>query len=134
MALQVGPRPYVREVPRTRWFFSRPRYLRYMAREITCLFIGAYTVLLLIGIARLAEGPAAYEAFVRALQNPASIAFHALALGFSIYHSMTWFNLTPQALPMQIGERSVPDSVIAGAHYAGWVLVSAAVLLMAGVF
>lgn len=134
MALQIGPRPYVREVPRTRWFFRHPRYLRYMAREITCIFIGAYTVLLLIGIARLAEGPAAYEAFVRALQSPASIAFHVAALGFSIYHSMTWFNLTPEALPMQIGEQRVPDAVIAGAHYAGWALVSAAVLLMAGAF
>ena len=134
MALQVGRRPYLREVPRTRWFLRHPRYLRYMAREITCVFIGAYTVMLLVGVARLAEGPAAYEGFVRALQHPASIAFHVLALGFSLYHRYTWFALTPKALPIHVGGTRVPDGVIAGAHYAGWALLSAAVLLVAGVF
>lgn len=134
MAIQVGPRPYVREIARTRWFLRRPRYLRYMAREITCVFIGAHTVLLLVGIARLAEGPEAYQAFLRALQNPASIVLLALALGFSIYHSVTWFNLTPKALPVQVGERFLPDAVVAGAHYAAWAALSAAVLLTAGVF
>lgn len=134
MAIQVGPRPYVREVATTRWFLGRPRYMRYMAREITCVFIGAHTVLLLVGIARLSEGAEAWQAFVRALQSPASIAFLALALAFSIYHSVTWFNLTPKALPVQVGERILPDAVVAGAHYAAWAALSAAVLLMAGVF
>jgi len=134
MAGQVGRRPYVREVSRTRWFFRHPRYMRYMAREVTCIFIGAYTVLLLVGLARLAESRAAYEAFVQALQSPASVAFHVLALVFSAYHSITWFNLAPKAMPVQVGEAFLPDSVIGGAHYVGWAIVSAVVLFAAGVF
>lgn len=134
MAEQIGRRPYVREVSRTRWYFEHPRYLRYMAREVTCFFVGAYTVLLLIGVGRLSQGPAAYEAFLHALQSPGSIAFHVLALVFSVYHSITWFNLTPQALPVQIGERILPGAVIAGVHYVAWAVFSAVVLLMAGVF
>lgn len=130
----MSRKPYVREVPRFRWFFRHPRYMRYMAREVTCIFIGAYTLLLLVGIIRLAEGQAAYEGFLRALQSPASIVFHVLALGFSIYHTTTWFNVTPKALPIQIGEEFVAGSVISGAHYAGWAILSLAVLLLAGVF
>jgi fumarate reductase subunit C len=134
MAEQITRRPYIREVPRTRWFLEHPRYVRYMAREVTCFFVGGYAVLLLIGIWRLSQGPAAYEAFLHALQNPASIALHVLALVFSVYHSITWFNLTPQALPVQIGERILPGGVIAAAHYVAWAVVSATVLVAAGVF
>ena len=132
MALQVGRRPYVRVVPRTRWFFRRPRYMRYMAREVTSIFIGAYTVLLLVGLARLAESRAAYEAFLQALQSPASIALHVLALAFAAYHSITWFNLAPRAMPVRLGDTRVPDSVVAGAHYLAWALASAVVLVAAG--
>jgi fumarate reductase subunit C len=132
MAEQVSRRPYLREVSRTRWFLARPRYLRYMAREVTCVFIGAYTVLMVIAFARLGESRTAYDAFVQGLQSPAGIALLAVALAFSIYHSATWFNLTPKALPVQIGERFVPDSAIAGAHYAIWALLSLLVLFFAG--
>jgi fumarate reductase subunit C len=134
MAEEMSRKPYLREVPKFSWFFRHPRYLRYMAREVTCIFIGAYTVLMLVGIMRVAEGPAAYAAFLQTLQTPASIAFHVLALGFSAYHSITWFNLTPRALPIQIGERFVPDGVIAGAHYAAWLVLTLAVLVLAGAF
>lgn len=130
----IGPRPYLREVPRVRWFFRHRRYLRYMAREVTCLFIGAYALLMVAGLERLSAGPAAWHGFLQALQSPPSIAFHVLALAFSLYHTATWFNLTPKALPLQLGEEFVPDRVISGAHYAAWALVSLAVLLAAGAF
>jgi fumarate reductase subunit C len=121
-------------MPKFRWFFRHPRYLRYMAREVTCIFIGAYTLLLLVGLMRLSEGQAAYEAFLLALRSPASIAFHVLALAFSVYNTVTWFNVTPKALPVQIGEEFLPGGVITGVHYLAWGVLSLAVLLMAGVF
>ncbi len=126
--------PYVREIAKFSWFLRQPRYIRYMARELSCLFIGAYTLLLVAGIARLAEGRPAYEAFLEALQSPMSIVFHICALVFALYHSATWFNLTPKALPVQIGEDFLPGWVIAGLHYAVWIVVSIAVLVLAGAF
>lgn len=134
MAQEIGRRPYLRAVPRVRWFFDHPRYLRYMARELTCLFIGAYTLLLVVGLGRLAEGRAAYEAFLAALKSPLGVAFHVVALGFAIYHSATWFNLTPKALPVQVGDEFLPDWVISGAHYAAWLVLSAGMLYFAGAF
>jgi len=129
----MSRRPYVREET-WRWVLRHPRYLRYMAREFSCLFIGAWTFLLIVGLKRLAEGPQAWEAFLAALRGPLSIAFHVVALAFAIYHSITWFNLTPKALPLQLGESFVPDRVVSGAHFVGWGVLSAVVLWLAGAF
>ena len=60
--------------------------------------------------------------------------FHVLALAFAVYHSVTWFNLTPKALPLQVGADFVPDGVISGAHFAAWGALSLAVLYFAGAF
>ena len=133
MAEKVSRRPYVREMT-FRWIFQHPRYLRYMAREFSCLFIGAWTLLAVWGLRSLSQGPEAYQAFLEFVQSPASILFHVLALGFAVYHSITWFNLTPKALPLQVGEAFVADGVIAGVHYAGWAVLSLAVLYFAGAF
>ena len=130
----MSRRPYVQELPRTTWFFKHPRYMRYMAREVTCIFIGAYTLILLVGIMRLAEGRAQYEAFLQALGAPSSVAFHVVALAFSLYHTFTWFNVAPKALPLQRGEEILPDSVVATAHYVIWVILTIVVLFWAGVF
>jgi fumarate reductase subunit C len=133
-ARTMSRNPYVREVPKFRWFFRHPRYLRYMAREVTCLFIGAYTMLLMVGVMRLAEGQAAWESFVAALRTPASVVFHVLALAFALYNTVTWFNVTPKALPLQVGEEILPGMVVTGAHYAGWAALSIAMLVLAGAF
>jgi fumarate reductase subunit C len=129
----MSRRPLVREVPPTSWFFRHPRYLRYMAREVTSIFIGAYCLLLVIGLQRLAAGQASYEAFLAALSSPVSIVFHVLALVASLYHAGTWFNATQKAMPLQLGETFVPGSWISGAHYVAWVLLSLVTLFLAGV-
>ena len=125
--------PYVREMT-WRWIFRQPRYMRYMVREFSCLFIGAWTLMMVWGLKELAQGPQAWAAFLECLQSPASIVFHVLALAFATYHSITWFNLTPQALPLQVGEEFVSGAVIAGAHFTAWAVVSLAVLYLAGAF
>ena len=101
----MSRKPYIREMSKTNWFFSQPRYMRYMAREVTCIFILAYTILLIFALKNLAEGPEAYAAFLEALNSP-------------------------QAMPIQRGEEFVPGNVIIGAHYGGWALVSLIVLFL----
>ena len=129
----MSRKPYVRKVGRE-WLTRHPRYLRYMLREFSCLFIGGWTLMLVWGLARLAQGPAAWAAFLSALQTPASIVLQLLALAFTVYHAVTWFRLTPKALPVQRGEEFVADRVISGAHYIVWGLLSLAVLILAGAF
>ena len=128
----MSRRPYKRAVSTTSWWTAQPRYIRYMARETSCIFIGAYTGVIVVGLVRLSQGAAVWGAFLDALQTPASIAFHLLALAFALYHTTTWFNVTPKAMPVQIGDSRLPGSVIIGAHYAGWAVVSALVLFLVG--
>ncbi|MGC1951173.1 MAG: fumarate reductase subunit C [Gammaproteobacteria bacterium] len=130
----MSRKPYVREVPKTTWYFRQGRYMRYMGREVTCIFVGAYALFLLVAIKRLSEGRAAYEAFLEGLSSPAGILFQVVTLIFVLYHATSWFNLTPKAMPIQRGEQFLPGGVIVGAHYAGWVVVSLVVLILAGVF
>jgi fumarate reductase subunit C len=134
MGEKMSRKPYVREVPPTSWYFRHPRYMRYMAREVTCIFIGVYTFLLVWGIKLLADGEAQYRTFLEALRSPLSIGFHVLALAFALYNTVTWFNVTPKALPVQIGEEFLPGGVVTGAHYAVWAVLSLAVVFLAGAF
>lgn len=125
----MSRKPYIRELPKTSWFFRQPRYMRYMAREVTCIFIGAYALLLVVALARLAESEAAFNAFVEALSSPLGVLFNLAALVAAVYHSTSWFNVTPQAMPIQRGEEFVPGKMIVGAHYAAWAVVSLIVLI-----
>jgi fumarate reductase subunit C len=127
----MNRRPYIRKVERS-WWLSHPRYVRYMVRELTSLFVGLYGALLVVGLIRLAQGQAAWEGFVAAISSPAGVAFQLLCLAFAIYHSVTWFALTPKAMPLTVRNEPVPGSVIVGAHYAAWAVVSIAVLIGAG--
>ena len=129
----MSRKPYLRKEGLS-WIFRHPRYLRYMTRELSCLFIGAWTLLMVWGLKQLADGPQAWSAFLECLKSPASIVFHVVALGFAAYHSYTWFNLTPKALPIQMGEDFVPDAAISGAHFGVWAALSIAVLYLAGAF
>jgi fumarate reductase subunit C len=133
MAEQMSRKPFVREMT-SEWIFRHPRYLRYMTREFSCLFIGAWTLMLVCALARLSEGPEAWAAFLQGLQSPLIVAFHVVALAFAVYHSVTWFNLTPKALPLQLGEEFVPDAAISGTHFGAWAVLSIAILYLAGAF
>jgi len=129
----MSRKPFVREVSKTGWYFKHPRYLRYMSREVTCVFIGAFALLLLCAVERLSEGQAAYESFLAALQGPWSVAGLLVVLVFAIHNATSWFNVTPKALPVQIGEEFLPGKFIVIAHYAAWILATLLILYFAGV-
>jgi len=129
----MSRKPYVRDVATTSWWLDRPRYLRYMVREASCIFIGAYTGVLVVGLVRLAQGRVAYEGFLDAIDAPLSIVFHLIVLAFALTHSVTWFGLTPKAMPLRLAGSRVPGSAIIGAHYVGWAVVTVAILALVGV-
>ena len=41
------------------------------------------------------------------------------------FHAVTWFNLAPKAMVVDMGGRRLPAAVVAGANYAAWAVVSA---------
>jgi fumarate reductase subunit C len=126
----MSRRPYVRKVERS-WWLHHPRYVAYMIRELTSLFVGLYCALLVVGLVRLAQGQEAWDGFVAAFSSPFGVAFQIACLVFAIYHSVTWFALTPKAMPLMIKDEPVPGAVIVGAHYVAWAVVSIVVLIAA---
>ncbi|MES2149771.1 MAG: fumarate reductase subunit C [Pseudomonadota bacterium] len=129
----MSRKPFNRPVSKTGWYLRHPRYLRYMSREVTCIFIGALALLMVCALERLAHGQAAYEAFVAAITGGWSALALALVLVAAVHNAISWFKVTPKALPVQIGESFLPGRYIIGAHFALWALLSAAVLWFAGV-
>ena len=127
----MSRRPYVRKAERS-WWLQHPRYVTYMIRELTSLFVGLYGALLVVGLIRLAQGQAAWDGFVAALSSPLGVAFQLACLVFAVYHSVTWFALTPKAMPLTIKDEPVPGIVIVGAHYVAWAVVSIVELIGAG--
>lgn len=124
-----GPRPYEPRLP-VFWYLAQPNYIRYMLREVTCVWIGAYVVVLAVGLLRLAQGPEAWQGFWQAFSSPPGLAFQGAALAFVLYHTVSWFSLAPSTMPIWRGETRVPSKWIRLAHYLVWALVSIAVLLL----
>jgi fumarate reductase subunit C len=127
----MSRRPYLRKVERN-WWLQHPRYIVYMVRELTSLFVGLYCALLVVGLVRLSQGAAAWDGFVAAFSSPLGVIFQLGCLAFALYHSVTWFALTPKAMPLRMKGEPVPGSAIVGAHYAVWAALSIAVLIAAG--
>jgi fumarate reductase subunit C len=96
-----------------------------MVREFTSIFVAGYCVFLVYFIYKLSQGPDAYYALIEALKSPLSIALHVIVFIFAVYHSITWFKLTPKIMILRIGEEQIPSFLISGANFFAWVVVSA---------
>lgn len=128
----MSRRPYNRPVSKTKWWTTQLRYQHYMLREVTCIFIGAYMAMLVWGLMRLSQGPEAWEAYVAGILSPIGIIFQLICLGFALVNTISWFNVTPKAMPLVVGGERVPGRTIVVAHYAVWGVVSVFVLAIAG--
>lgn len=117
--------PYRRAMAPTWWLTNRVYFL-FMVRELTSVFIAAYVVLFLLMLHRLALGREAYEAYMRFLAAPGMIVLHVLILAAALFHTITWFNLTPKAMSVRLGEKRVPPPILVGGTYAAWIAASIA--------
>ena len=117
---------YVRPMPAT-WWLHNIHLKLFMIRELTSLFVAGYAVYLIILYSKVHDR----KAFEDTLLCPGALIFQLIALPFVVFHSITWFNLTPKAIVLFRGEERVSPLVIAGGHYALWVLVSVLVLFLA---
>ncbi len=122
-------RPYVRSMDG--WWRHNPFFIVYMIREGTAVLVVAYAVVLLFGVVRLAQGEAAYNGWLTALQSPWSLAFHLVLLVSFIYHTWSWFSIMPKTMPMiLIGGRKLQPAVITGVGLAVSALLCAALFLI----
>ena len=119
------PRWY-RARPSTYWWLERPAYFAFILREVSSVFVAwfvVYLVKLLWAVApRIGFGT---QAFLRWSSHPLVVALNAVTFFFVTFHAVTWFNLAPKAMVVEVGGRRLPGALIAGSNYAAWAVVSA---------
>ena len=107
------------------WWWTRKRsYFIFVMRELSSIFIAWFVVYLLLFIYAVGQGEAAYRRFLDWAAAPWVTVVNVVALAFVLLHAVTWFSLTPQAMALRVGGRTVPAWQIIAGQYAGLVVVS----------
>lgn len=123
---QYHPRWYRRRVS-TYWWTRQWSYLKFTLRELTSLSVAYFVVIMLLQIVALEQGPDAYARFQTWLKTPVAVVLNVIALLFVLFHTITWFNLAPRAMPVRVGGKRLPDWMVAAPNYVAWLVISAVV-------
>lgn len=101
------------------WWRRQPRYVKYMIREGTAVLVTLYALVLLRGLWCLADGRIAWQGWLSSLTSPWAIIFHILAFLAAVYHTVTWFHVSPKVMPhiYKDDETRIPDSLITRVQY-----------------
>jgi len=106
------------------WWAHRRSYLLFVLRELTSVFTAWSVIFLVLLIRAVGQGGAAYRGFLDRSGEPWLLVVNGIALAFVFFHTLTWFSLAPHAMVVRLRGKRVPRSWIAGAHYAGWLVIS----------
>lgn len=110
------------------WWLGQWHYLKFILREISSVFVAIVVVETLFMLRALRSGPEAYVVFQHRLQTPAALALNLVCFFFVVFHTITWFNLTPRAMTIRVRGRRLPEFLVAAPNYAIWLVVSVAVV------
>lgn len=102
-----------------RWWQKHGYFKRYMLREATVLPLMFLLFSLLAGVFSLPDATR-FEHWQAYMAHPFVMGMHVLALAASLYHAATFFVLFPRVMPIRLGTRVVPESLIV---LAQWILV-----------
>jgi fumarate reductase subunit C len=119
------PRWYRRPVS-VFWWLEKRSYVVFVLRELTSVFVALVSLLTLLQVRAILGGREAYEQLMVRLASPPVAGLLFLALVALVFHSVTWFNLAPRAMPVRLRGQRVPDVLIAGGNFAAWLVLSAA--------
>jgi fumarate reductase subunit C len=111
----------------TYWWLWKWRYLKFVLRELSSIFVAYFVLITLLQIHSLSRGPEAYARFEERMRNPLMITLNAISFLFVLFHTITWFNLAPRAMVVRLGAKRVPEILIAGSNYVAWLVISASV-------
>jgi fumarate reductase subunit C len=102
-----GYKDYVRPWPITWWLRYR-NYFLFMVRELSSVFVLLFAVYLVSGVAALARGEAAWNAWTVCVAGSRSLAgVGIVALLFILFHAVTWFLAGAAVSPLRFGDRQV---------------------------
>jgi len=126
---QYHPRWY-RPLVSVYWWLGQWQYLKFILRELSSVPVALVVVMTLLQLRALSRGPEAYARFEHWMQNPLVVAISVICLFFVVFHTVTWFNLTPRAMPIRLRGKLLPEWMVAGPNYAIWAVVTGAVAFL----
>jgi fumarate reductase subunit C len=109
------------------WWLGQWRYLKFILRELSSVFVGIFVVMTLLQLRALQHGPEAYARFQTWLATPGAIALNLVSFFFVVFHAITWFNLAPHAMALRVRGKRVPSLMISAPNYVLWLGISAVV-------
>ena len=113
MSEETAPRTYRRPLA-AGWWMSRPSYLLYTVRELTVVFMAGWLLWFLYQVALLKQG-----AFQGLAGNYGALAFSAVCLFFTLWHALTFLNLSGLILRLPVGDRFAPAAAIRVLSFLG---------------
>ena len=123
-----APRPLERRLGWA-WIVASPRCALVFLREVSSVFIAAYVVLLVLLLLKAGSpDPAEYRAFLDFFWNPGMVVFHVVAAAAALWHTFTWFNLTPKAMDVRIRGWKPPTILIVVAQLGAFAVISGLVI------
>ncbi len=111
----------------TWWWLRRRSYFAFVMRELSSVFVAWLVVYLLLLIRAVGRGSTAYEDFLDWADAPWLVVLNLVAFLFVLLHTVTWFNLTPQAMDVRMRGTRVPAAAVVAAQYVGLAMVSGSV-------
>ena len=116
---------WLRQRLSTYWWLGKWPYVKFILREISSVFVAWFVIYLLLFVRAVAQGEAAFRAFMEFSCHPVMLAVNAVTFLFITFHAITWFAVAPQAIVAHMGTKKVPPFLIAAGHYGAWVVVTA---------
>jgi fumarate reductase subunit C len=124
---EFRPRWYRPRMP-TCWWLRRRSYLAFILRELSSVFVAWFVFYLLLLVNAVSQGAVGYRRFLDWSATPWVLAVNMMAFVFIVFHAVTWFELTPQAMVVRLRGRRVPHRWIVASIHLGWIALSALVI------
>jgi fumarate reductase subunit C len=93
------------------WWLKHSFFKRYMLREATVLPLVFFLSFMVAGVFSLSSGELFHKWQVFMAQ-PLVVSINILALLAALYHAFTFFKLFPRVMPIRLGEKLVPASLM----------------------
>lgn len=126
---------YTRPVTAT-WWQKLDFYKAYMLREATSIFAVWFCIVLLYGVLCLASNPMptmGLAEFIAFLRNPVVVLLNIITLVATLYHTVTYFLMTPKVMNIVVGNERLPHTVIRNLLWAVTAIVTVVALVLVNI-
>ena len=136
MSVTVSKRKkYVRPMTAT-WWQKLDFYKAYMLREATSIFAVWFCIVLLYGVLCLASNPMSTTGlaeFIDFLRNPVVVLLNIITLVATLYHTVTYFLMTPKVMNIVVGNERLSHTVIRNLLWAVTAIVTVVALVLVNI-